>query len=94
MFVGLWSHPPGALEEADGGEVVSRLEQVGFSGSFVQDAQAVELHDQSRLRPDNQCDKAQSHESIIPTLLTLATASLPVASLTVYCSPTSISKTR
>ena len=35
---------PGALKEAEGGEVVGRFEEVGFGPSFVVDADAVELH--------------------------------------------------
>lgn len=38
------SDPPGALEEAEGGEVKGRFEEVGFGRSLVVDAEAVELH--------------------------------------------------
>ena len=38
------SDAPGALKEAEGGQVVGRFEEVGFGCSFVEDAEAVELH--------------------------------------------------
>lgn len=38
------SDPPGALKEAEGGEVVGRFEEVAFGRSFIKDAEAVELH--------------------------------------------------
>lgn len=41
------SDPPGALKEAEGGEVIGHFEEVGFGRSFVVDAEAVELHGQS-----------------------------------------------
>lgn len=38
------SDSPGALKEAEGRQVVGRFEEVSSGGSFVQDAEAVELH--------------------------------------------------
>lgn len=35
---------PGALKEAEGGEVIGRFQEVGFGRSLVDDAEAVELH--------------------------------------------------
>lgn len=35
---------PGALKEAEGGEIIGRFEEIGFGRSFVDDAEAVELH--------------------------------------------------
>lgn len=73
-------YPPGALKEAEGGEVKGRFEEVGFGRSFVVDAEAVELHaaavsvlvTQSQQilshSPDDliRRPQAESHESIIP----------------------------
>lgn len=39
--------PPGSLKETEGGEVIGRFEEVCFGGSFMDDAEAVELHDAS-----------------------------------------------
>lgn len=36
---------PGALEKTEGGKVIGRLEEVGFGRSFIDDTEAVELHD-------------------------------------------------
>lgn len=36
---------PGALEKTEGGKVIGRFEEVGFGGSFIDDTEAVELHD-------------------------------------------------
>lgn len=36
--------PPGALKEAKGGELVGRFKEIGFGGSFVEDAETVKLH--------------------------------------------------
>lgn len=33
------------MKEAEGGEVIGRFEEVGFGRSFMDDAEAVELHD-------------------------------------------------
>ena len=43
-FVEDQSDTPGALKEAEGGQVVGRFEEIGFGCSFVQDAEAVKLH--------------------------------------------------
>lgn len=75
------SDPPGALKEAEGGEVIRRFEEVGFGRSFVDDAETVELHAAAdsllvtqslQIRSHSPGDliwkmtQAQSHESIIP----------------------------
>lgn len=77
------SDTPGALKEAEGGEVIGRFEEIGFGCSFMDDAEAVELHavpgsvlvsqsEQIRSHsPDSLILKrtqAQSHESISITL--------------------------
>lgn len=36
---------PGALEKTEGGKVIGRFEEVGFGRSFIDDTEAVELHD-------------------------------------------------
>lgn len=67
---------PGALKKAEGGQVVGRFKEIGFGGSFVEDAEAVELHaaagsvlvsqSQQTGWSNLEDDKAESHESIIP----------------------------
>lgn len=39
---------PWALEKAEGGKVIGCFEEVGFGRSFIDDTEAVELHDAAR----------------------------------------------
>lgn len=52
---------PGALKEAEGGQVVGRFEEVGFGGSFEKDAQAVELHAGAGSVLESEWQRMQSH---------------------------------
>lgn len=52
---------PGALKEAEGGQVVGRFKEVGFGGSFVEDAEAVELHAAAGTVLVSQSQRTQSH---------------------------------